>query len=73
MALERGYTCGEELCQTRLLLETALLELVIHELAADEREKTPHSLELQKAVDVLREHCGYSMGYWVSLVKSDAE
>lgn len=41
-------------------MEEALLHLVIHDVAADKREKLPHCLELQNAIRVLKEDCGYT-------------
>jgi hypothetical protein len=43
-----------------VVLEEALLVLVTHDLAADRREKASHCIELQHAVKVLVEHCGYT-------------
>ena len=57
---KKGYTCKEELCETRGILEAALLALVRHDVASDMREMTEHCLELQEAINVLINHCGYS-------------
>ncbi|GAH42606.1 unnamed protein product [marine sediment metagenome] len=53
------YYCPMDACQTRILLEETLLELVLHDIAADNRDDVPFSFELQKACDVLEGHCGY--------------
>lgn len=41
-------------------IEEALLLLVIHDVAADRRAKLPHCLELQNAIDVLKDDYGYT-------------
>jgi hypothetical protein len=59
--LTLGYTCPVESCETRVILEEALLKLVIHDVCADRRTKRPdHCLELQLAIEVLKDHCGYT-------------
>lgn len=62
--LTRGYTCPLEACDTRVILETALLALVTHDLAETKREDLDPCLELQEAVDVLVKHCGYNKTVW---------
>ncbi|MDQ6988480.1 MAG: hypothetical protein Q9M19_01260 [Mariprofundaceae bacterium] len=61
---ERGYTCSEEVCLTRLHLETALLALVRHDVEKANRDGLPVSFELQEAIDVLTKHVGYNEVYF---------
>ena len=55
-----GYTCPIEACETQVLLESALLALVNHDLAAVWREGLEPPIELQEALRVLVLHCGYT-------------
>jgi hypothetical protein len=61
MDLKLGYTCPG-LCNTQITLESALLRLVYHDRAADRREGINNCTELEWAIDVLKEHCGYTDG-----------
>jgi hypothetical protein len=54
-----GYGCPK-LCVTQMLLEEALIRLVSHDRAADSRNGNPSCIELQNAVEVLKDHCGYT-------------
>jgi len=46
--------------ETQIRLENALIRLAYHDLAADKRDKVESCIELQDALRVLKEHCGYT-------------
>jgi hypothetical protein len=60
LPIRLGYACPVEMCETQVLLESALLALVNHDLAATYREGLPPSIELRDALLVLIKHCGYT-------------